>query len=210
MAELELTEGKLRRLRNLKLYRGLSNEEILEMRRKSQSSPKKLAFKADRGYEKRFGEKFELLQKEFALDMNNSNDVEMLSQLVRQMLQAENVDKDIRSIQERDFKSKDDIATLKALGDFQRDVQLSVSDLQDKLGISRKQRKEKATDDIPQWIDSVLLKARDFWNRKTETVDCPNCQIELARYWINFPDLASLISFTLECSQCNENIVYNG
>lgn len=205
----EINEGQIKRLRNLRHYKDKTDDEIREMVRLRNATTIKVP-KISTDYEKRFQDKIDMLQTEFGLDMNDSNDKEMVINLVRQMLQSETADKDIRSIQERPEKTKDDIATLKAYGDFQRDLQITISDLQDKLGISRKVRKEKSADDIPQFIDSVLVKAKNFFERSTVTVDCPRCQIELVRYWLNFPKRTTLASFTTECPHCLEVVTYNG
>jgi hypothetical protein len=206
----ENLEGKIKRMRNLAYYKDMTDDEIYQaiINRKASTISSK-PNKSEKEYEERFEEKMKILKTDFGLDMNDSNDKEMAHNLVRQLLQSENVDRDVRVIQDKTEKTKDDISTLKSLGDFQRNVQMTISDLQDKLGISRKVRKEKAVDDIPQFIDGVLAKARDFWQRKTVAVDCPRCQIELVRYWLNFPDNTSLASFTTECPQCREKVIYN-
>lgn len=203
----DITEGKIKRLRNLNYYAGKTDEEIVEMLKDRTVTVK--TTKSERHYQERFDDKLKILQQEFGLDMNSSNDVEMVNNLIRQMLQSENVDRDILNIQDKESKNKEDISTLKALGDFQRDIQITVSDLQDKLGISRKVRKEKQIDDIPQFIDGVLLKAKEFWQRKTVPVECPKCNIELLRYWLNFPEDTISTAFLGTCPQCGEKVKYN-
>lgn len=203
----ELTEGKIKRLRNLKLYAGHTDEEITAMYNASVetrvNNPKRGTFEA------RQKEKLESLQDEFGLDMNNSNDVEMLNGLVRHLMQAEDVDIEIRSILDKDTRTREDIGMLKALGEFQRDLQISISDLQEKLGITRKLRKDRQQDTVPQFIDSLLAKAANFWERKTEKVICPNCSIELARYWLNFVETPTLLTATIQCPHCKETVHYN-
>jgi len=211
MADDELSDSYIKRLQNLGPYKGKSPDEIRELvRLKRAAGLKPTTNKAEKAYDARFKDKFDALKQEFAVDLNDSNDVEALNNLVRLIIQSENVDRDIRSIQEMDnSKSKDDIMVLKNLGDFQRNLNMSIADVQEKLGITRKARKEKAVDDIPQWIDSVLQKSVEFFNRKTLTVECPKCEIELIRYWLNFPDLVSIIEFSTECPHCGEIIRYN-
>lgn len=207
----EITEAKLRRLRNLGYYKNMTDDEIKDkiQQKKSNPNPPRIP-RIEQEYDDRFQTKIETLQTEFGLDMNDSNDKEMVHNLVKQILQAENADRDILSIQARTDKTKEDFMTLKALGDFQRDVQVTIADLQDKLGISRKVRKEKSVDDIPQFIDGVLKKAKDFWDRKTMGVFCSKCEIELVRYWLNFPDTTTLASFKVQCPHCLETVTYNG
>lgn len=207
--EEEFSPGKLKRLRNLNLYKDKTDEEIIEML-KARGAPVIKKPVHVKEYEERFKDKFDVLKQEFGLDMNVSNDVEMLNNLVRQMLQSENVDKDILNIQHKTDKTKEDIGYLKALGDFQRDIQITISDLQDKLGISRKLRKEKSVDDVPIWIDSVITKAATYWEKTVKKVKCPKCDILLIQYWLNFPDRTTLASFTTQCPHCEEKLVYNG
>lgn len=206
--EEDFSPGKIKRLKNLRLYADKTDEEIIEML-KAKGAPAIKKSAIDRDYEERFKEKFDILKSEFGLDMNVSNDVEMLNNLVRQMLQSESVDMDIRTIQSKKERTKEDVGLLKALGDFQRDIQITISDLQDKLGISRKLRKEKSVDDIPQFIDGVINKAHKFWDKVTVKVQCPTCDITLAQYWLNFPDRVSLVSFTSQCPHCESKVVFN-
>lgn len=202
-----ISDGQIRRLQNLKLYRDKSADEIREII-KERESVVKVTKSENKSYNNRFKEKLEILQSEYGIDMNNSNDPEMLSNLVRQMIQAENTDRDILLIQDKESKNKDDISMLKVYGDFQRDIQITIADLQDKLGISRKVRKEKAIDDIPQFIDGLLSRAKEFWADKTVAVECQKCKIELLRYWLNFPELTTKASFSTVCPHCHEKIEY--
>jgi len=210
MAEEEYSDAYIKRLQNLGPYKDKSPDEIRELIRiKRAAGPKNAPqSKSDKTYDARYQEKFEALKQEFAVDLNDSNDVEALNNLVRLLIQNENVDKDIRALQEQTSKTKDDIMILKNLGDFQRNLNMSITDVQEKLGITRKARKEKAVDDIPQWIDSVLRKSTEFFNRKTEIVECPKCNIELIRFWLNFPDLVTIAEFSTECPHCGEIIKY--
>jgi hypothetical protein len=212
MAEIDLM--KVKRLRNLRIYRGLSDEEIIE---KLQEKEERLAATptvptdesdADKANERRFRKLLTKLRTDYSIDMNDSNDAQALTQLVRLTLQSEQVDKQINRMQQQPNLSDEDVRTLKNLGDFQRSVNATVNDLQDKLGISRKLRKEKQADDIPQYIAALQRKAKDFWDRKTVGIKCENCQIELGRYWINFPNRNYTVRMELECAKCLEKIVY--
>jgi hypothetical protein len=151
-----------------------------------------------------------ILKDEFAIDMNNSNDAESLKNLVRLQIQLENVVKQIEEIQKQPSPSRDDILQLKNLGDFQKSIMGSLAELQDKLGISRKQRKEKQVDDIPQFIDGLLTKAKVYFDKKTVAIDCPKCMIELGRYWLNFPKEVNSVEMSLTCWKCKEVIEYAG
>lgn len=205
---IEFTPERLNRLRNLKPYRGKSDEEIVSALQGRKPKERKESVKVE-DYDIKFNEKLDMLKDEYAIDMNSSNDVEMLRNLVRHQIQLENVNRDIDLLQSQSQMTKDDYAKLKLLGDFQRTVQTSVTELQDKLGISRKIRKEKQTDDIPQWIEGILYKAKTFYDIKTNTIICPKCQIELGRFWINFPREKNEIDLSLTCWKCKEIILYS-
>lgn len=209
----ELTPQKLARMRNLKPYKDKTDEEIREIFARRKPRIKRAlveeALVVDE-YDKRFQEKMEILQTEFAIDMNNSNDAESLKNLVRLQIQLENVVRQIEDLQKDVNPSRDDVLVLKNLGDFQRQVMTSLADIQEKLGISRKQRKEKQIDDIPQWIEAVLNKAKTQFDRKTVIVQCPKCMLELARYWLNFPKEKNDIEMSLTCWKCRETLEYTG
>ena len=209
---IEFPPERLAKLRNLRPYKGKTDEEIIESVNSRKAKPKPIPkdVPAEKNYYRRFNEKYKILLKEFEIDMNNSNDKEALNALVRQQIQLENVGKEIDTLQMQNSMSKDDYAKLKQLGDFQRNVIISINDLQDKMGITRKIRKEKAVDDIPQWIDGVLERAKSFFDGKTISVDCPKCMIELFRYWENFPLENNNISLNLTCWKCKEQIIHIG
>jgi len=214
---------KIKQMRNLALFKDKSDEEILEWIKKkeerdSQKRPEADKPKAEpkkppkdveteiRKYEDLFQSKLLSLQAEYGVDMNNSNDAEMLKSLVQHLIQSDIVNTQIIRMQQDD---EIDTRTLKNLGDYQRSLITTITELQEKLGIGRKQRKEKQLDSIPQFVELVRTRARDVWNRNTLMVRCENCEIELARYWLNFPDRASIVQFEIECWKCGERVVYN-
>jgi len=213
MDEIELLpESKLRRLRNLRPYKDLSDEEISQaytQKRnldiiKGEADSEAENSSEDAAYERRFNQKMELFKAQFAVDMNDSNDAMSLVMLARHSLQSEDLDKQITA----EMRRKGDSRNLKNLGDVQRSLVTSIKELQDSLGISRKTRKEEQTDDIPRWISETRQKALDFWQRKTIPILCESCQIELARFWLNFADSANKIEAQLECPQCKEKVVF--
>lgn len=210
--EIDFSPERLAKLRNLKPYKDKTDAEIIAhlQSRETKLKPVNVSAPKQKSNDSRFNEKMKILLKEFEIDMNSSNDKEALNALVRQQIQLENVNRDIDALQAQEGMSKDDYAKLKQLGDFQRNVIISINDLQDKMGITRKIRKEKAVDDIPQWIDSVLEKAKTFYDSKTVTIECPKCIIELSRYWLNFPKENNNINMELTCWKCKEVIMHIG
>jgi len=214
---VEFTQAKLNRLRNLRPYKGKTDDEIKEiLTNRKTPVPKQPKSKSSKDeYDVIFKSKIADLQKEYAVDMNNSNDVESLKTLVRQQIQLEQIQDDIDNIQRKDSRVPDDYSNLKKLGDFQRLTNLSIKEIQTELGISRKQRKEKAVDDIPKWIDNILERSKDFMEKKTTTIYCPKCKIELFRFWMNFKDaegaitgqrLENDIQLSLQCWKCEEKV----
>lgn len=211
MAE-DITDGIIRRSRNLNLYKGLTDDEIrakLTEKRERDAQEALVPKTNDKSYDIKYRSKLTSLQQEFAVDMNDANDGEMLQSLVRHMLQSESADEAIRAIHEKGSLNRMDFLNLKNLGEYQGQVNRTVSELQDKLGISRKLRKEKTTSDIPEWIHTARVKSKNFMDRHTTTVECPKCQIELFRYWMNFTKLSNKVSATLICWKCNETVIYS-
>jgi len=203
---------RAKQMQNLRPYKNKTLDEImgiLEQRQNeskvpSESKPKKPVD----AYDERFNKKFNTLKNEFSLDMNDSNDVEALKTLVRYQIQHENVTRDIDNIQKKENLTRDDYQSLKTLGEFQTGVSRSMIDLQDKLGISRKQRKEKNQDDVPKFIGDLLARGKKAFDEKTTKIECPRCMIELGRIWFNFPNLDNEIQASLQCWKCSEKVEY--
>jgi hypothetical protein len=216
--------SKIKQMRNLAMFKDKTDEEILDwikkreerQRNEEPEKPVKQPVKktpetkseddADAEYQELFDSRLEQLKTEYGVDMNNSNDAEMLKSLVEQSIQKDVVNRQIIRLQREDEL---DTRTLKNLGDYQKGLISTITDLQEKLGINRKQRKEKQVDSIPQFVELVRSRARDVWKRSTTPVRCEACEIELARYWLNFPEKASIIQFEIECWQCGERVVFN-
>lgn len=209
------TESMLRRMKNLRMFKGWTDNQIIEYLKSRPPKEQKEIIAAPKAtvpsetlsdYEKDFQRKLKTLQKEYIVDMNDANDAESLRSLVRFMLQLEVIDTKIRDFYET---GSTNTKALKDMGDYQRSLQMSVADLQNNLGVSRRIRKEKTVDDIPKYIAGLQEKAKLFWERKTIVIKCDKDKIELARYWLNFPNLDNEASFELECWKCHTRVIYN-
>lgn len=205
--EEEISPAAIKSMRNLLPYKNKTDEELKEILRRK-AEVKKSKPSTSKKYEERFAEKFDQLSAEYAVDMNNSNDLETVKVLVDLSIQIEDISRDIREIQDQASKNKDDYMALDKLGDIQRKSLSAYKDLQESLGISRKVRKEKQTDDIPKFVENLLDKAETFWEASTTAVECPTCKIELARLWINFPKLSNDIQLSLQCFRCEEKVEF--
>lgn len=203
---------RARQMQNLRPYKDKTVDEIIQIILDRQEMPKVAVDTKPKGkgdtYDKRFNDKFKTLKDEFSLDMNDSNDVESLRALVRFQIQQENVTRDIDNIQRKETLTRDDYSSLKTLGEFQIGVSRSIIDLQDKLGISRKLRKEKQQDDVPKFISELLSRGKKAFDEKTTKIECPKCLIELGRLWLNFPHLDNEIQASLTCWKCEEKVEY--
>jgi DNA-directed RNA polymerase subunit RPC12/RpoP len=204
----EFTEGKVKKLKNLRMFKDKTDEEIIEYMQSKPEKPVKISATGDKGYDSRFNEKFNSLKDEYGVDMNDSNDTEALNLLVRHLIQLENLDKQIQLLQKQESMEIEDSRLLKNLGDVQRSLVASVSELQDRLGITRKMRKEKQVDDIPQYIAALKKKAKTFYDNNTTSIRCEKCGIEYARIWLNFPKLTTKLTAEIECWRCSEQIIY--
>lgn len=205
---------RAKKMQNLRPYRGKTLQEIEEILRSKDQEPRDKVSKTASpkkttdDYDKRFNSKLNDLQKEFSLDMNDSNDRESLMNLVRLQIQNENIARDIDNIQRKDVLRDDDYRSLKTLGDFQTGVQRSIAEIQDKLGITRKIRKEKQVDDFPQFIENLLKRGDALFESTTTKIMCPKCMIELGRFWLNFPKEDNEIQASLTCWKCKESVEY--
>ena len=220
-----LSSTKIKKLRNLRYFKNYTDDEIIkwytlrhgneappenpadldeEYAETEVETPEEVTFDK-KEWKRKYNTYLTKYKKEYSVDMNETNDAEALKALVRYVIQQERIDE---IIMEEQSVGTPDHRTLKGLGDFQRSLQMNINELQDKLGISRKARKEKSHDDIPEYIKSIQKKAKNFWDRKTVPVTCSRCNIELARYWLNFPDIVDTVNFELICDKCKEKVSY--
>jgi ribosomal protein L44E len=214
-----ISEVKLKKLKNLKYFREWSNDQIIEWvrnKKKDEVPPVeppdlgnvpggiKPQFDAEE-YKKKFNTYLQKYKREYAVDMNDANDAEALTALVRYKIQLELINDNILNEQHEKHPNHQ---VLKGLGDFQRSVQMNINELQEKLGITRKARKQQQVDDFPKYVSTIQKKAKDLWNRKTVAVRCEKCHIELARYWLNFADQTKKVQFEIVCDKCKEEVHY--
>lgn len=222
--EITISDAKIKKLRNLNYFKNYTDDQIIawaKLRQKKEvppenpsdivgdlpSSPTKEETPVfdDEDIKKKFSSYLTRYRKEYGVDMNDANDVESLRSLARYMVQLELVDTLILNEQKKQNPTP---AMLKGFGDFQRTLQQNINEIQTTLGISRKARKEKQVNDIPEYINMLNKKALDFWERKTVPIKCEKCRIELARYWLNFPDTLKSVKFDLVCDKCKEQVIY--
>lgn len=210
----EIDDDKLKKVRNLRMFKGKTEEEIREFFRNRDPKPpvdenaipaEVEELSSDARYERQFKTKLRALQSEYGVDMNNSNDAELLRMLVRSLIQHETVNSQIIRIQSED---EIDTRTLKNLGDYQRTLVQSMIEIQQKLGIGREQRKAKQTDDIGVFMGDLKKRAKEFFDKKTTQVHCNRCGVELMRYWVNFPENVEVVHFEGTCWKCGEKLVY--
>lgn len=210
--EIIISEIKMKRLRNLKMFKGKTDEEIYEFYRNRDPKPAPverpeipadIPLNLDDDYERRYRAKLKSLLNEYG-DLNES-DKELVRTLSRLAVQLEISNKQIISMQQED---EIDTRNIKNLGDYQRQLVQSMNDLQDKLGIARKQRKDKSVDDVAIFMQDLKTRAKTFFDKKTIIIRCENDGIELARYWVNFPENVSRVEYEGECWKCKENRVY--
>lgn len=205
----EINDIKLKRVKNLKMFKGKTDEEIREYYRNRDPKPELIeaspisAIVDEQEYEKKYKAKVKTLKDEYG-DLNES-DMELVRTLARLTVQLEVSNTAIIRMQQDEEM---DTRNLKNLGDYQRQLVQSINELQDKLGIARKQRKEKNVDDVAIFIESLKKKSKDFFDRKTVQVRCEKDQIELARYWLNFPKNTKAVHFEVTCWKCGEERVY--
>lgn len=213
---MDTTDINLKRYRNLKMFRGKTDEEIMTYLNNRplkpiNAEPKPVKVKpsiqnSETDYDKLFKTKLKILQKEYGVDMNDANDADSLRSLVRFMMQLEEIDKRIREFYDSGSANS---KALKDLGDYQRSVQTSIGDLQRGLGISRQVRQEKQVEDIPKYIENLQDRAKAFWEANTTSIRCENDEVLLFQYWLNFPKLHNEISVELECWKCKTKVIYN-
>lgn len=214
---IDFNDPRFKKYRNLRGYKNYTDEEIIQVIKEKEGQVQvrtkppvaKKPKEPEDAYEKKFNSKLKQLRDEYSVDMNNSNDAENLKNLVRQQIQLENVTRDIDAIQAKDSLSADDYQKLEKLGKFQAGVLNAIGTLEEKLGISRRHRKEKQVDDLSKYIHDLKVRAKDYFEKMTIKVECEKCKITLAQFWLNFPNLQNEIDLNLQCYNCKESVLFS-
>lgn len=179
MAKKKMT---IHQLRNLPQYKGMSDKELLNVRRNILAGKPK----------ERVEEILEDFAKDYDLSDLNANDQLSLTNLAQIFVRLEQVDKqlDIAMVDAEDMTRVDKLT--RVAGSLRKDA----SQIQQDLSITRKARKSDKEESIITYIEDIKARAKKQLKDRLNYVYCEKCRMLLCNAWFLYPESNNSISLT--------------
>jgi len=198
MGEKRLSTPNKARLRNLKQYKDLSDEEFDELWAK-----KILDLEPVKEFEQRIERKLEEFEKDYDLSDMKFNDRETLRALAQTLITLEDYEQLSYKIR-GEGNLQDNLIQLDKLNKFMSDLRSDISKMQDDLKISRKARKASGEESVISFLEELKEKSRAFLEEKMMYIFCNKCNMLLATTWFLYPD-SDKNKITLVCNRRLDN-----
>ena len=198
MGTERLTLPNKNKIRNLKQYQNMTDEEFEEMWQEREESlavsPEALGVRVD--------ETLKELSEDYDMDDMKSNDMIQIRALVLAQIQLEDLEKTaFRLRQQVDSQSVQILEKVnRILGGLRRDI----SDISNDLQLTRKIRKQSKEASVIDALNDLKLKAHKFYKQKMLYVFCPKCKMLLSTLWLQYPDEETYLNIT--CKHCGQEI----
>ncbi len=169
--------------RNLAQFQKLSDKEFDGMwERKMQG------IQINESFELRIQKKIDEFSVDYALDDLNSNDLMTLRALAQAFITLEDYELDAYNRRTGEGLTIDNIALMDKVTRAMSDLRSDISRLQGDLNITRKVRKSDKEQSVIATIDSLKLKAKEFYTQKMNYVFCPKCHMLLGTIWVLYTE----------------------
>lgn len=185
------------KLRNLKQYQGMSDEEfeeaINELQEDYDVSPERL--------EEKIKEKQNELAKDYDLSDMKANDLAQLRSMILAMIQLDELELTAFGLR-KDADDAQTIQILDKISGIQNRLIKNISDISEDLQLTRKIRKQSKEASVIDAINDLKEKARIFYKQKMLYIFCTECKMLLSTLWLNYPD-SQVNNIKLKCERCN-------
>ncbi|KKN45724.1 hypothetical protein LCGC14_0680420 [marine sediment metagenome] len=193
------------RMRNLKQYKDLSNEEfdnIFEDMVDEDSEDQILQVYTKEEVEELIDEKLADFGGDYDLSDMKVNDRLVLRNLIRSIISLEDFEDIYEGIRRKPI-TKDNVIIFDRIAGVMSKLRSDISSMQNDLKLTRKIRKDSREDNFISYLENLKLKARKFYKQKSLHIFCPQCKYLLATVWLLYAD--SNNTLYLECGnkECN-------
>ena len=198
MGKERLTLPNKAKMRNLKQYKDLTDEEfeaMWEEREKALNiSPEAL--------EKRVEGTLANLADDYDMEDMKSNDMIQIRAMVLAQIQLEDLEQTAFSLRQNvDHQSVQILEKVnRILGGLRRDI----SEISNDLQLTRRIRKQSKEASIVHALSDLKAKAHKFYEQRMLYIFCPECNMLLSTVWLNYTDMKSHL--TLTCDRCKHEL----
>ena len=196
MGKERLVSPIRKKVRNLKQYRDLSDEEFEVEFLKLSAEPVYDAVDLEEQIEEKlkdFGEDYDLSDMKI-------NDRLVLRNLIIAIITLEELEETFASM--RTDISEGNMLMVDRLAGVMSKLRKDISDMQNDLKLTRKIRKEGREESFLAWMDKMKERAAEFSREKSLSIFCPDCRMMLSSLWLIYPDGDNKIS--LHCKRCDK------
>jgi hypothetical protein len=191
------------KIRNLKQYASMTDEEFEEMFAK-----KEIGILPDKYWEERIDKKLKEFGEDYDLTDLKINDKYDLRALAAAVLHLEDYDMIVNKIN-ADGISDGNIYILNQVSKIQTDLRSDIAKIQDSLKISRKSRRSEKQEDAVSALEEIKAKAKKFYEQRMMYIFCPKCNELLATMWFQYPQFKTN-KIKLQCHRSIDGVVCDG
>lgn len=170
------------RLRNLKQYKDLPEEEFEEM-----VDRKKLSIDINNEFERRIQRKIDSFGEDYDLSDLKANDILTLRALAQSYIQLEDLETYLYTLRSEGL-NPDIIFSTEKINSIASALRKDISSMQVDLSITRKARKGDKEASVIEEIEFLKSKAKEFYKERMFYVWCPQCKMLLFTGWFLYPE----------------------
>ena len=174
--------GKLKRQRNLKQFKNLTDNQFEERMEK-----KVLNVQTSEAFEKRISKKWAEFENDYDLSDLKINDRDSLRALIQMQLTYEDYEQHMYQLRSEGI-SEASVFSNEKIGKFMSDLRSDISKVQNDLNITRKVRKSDKDISTLASIEDLKQKAKIFYESKMSYIFCDKCNMLLATVWTLYPE----------------------
>lgn len=169
------------RIRNLKQYKDLSDEEFDEVWKE-----KLLGIAPSAAFEERIEDKMKQFAEDYDLNDLKINDKEALRALIQALIALEDYEQFLFELRAGGV-GIENLTTIDKIQKASSDLRSDIGKLQTDLNITRKIRQSDKESSVVAYIDSLREKARTFYESRMMYILCPKCNMLLGTIWTLYP-----------------------
>lgn len=197
MAKQRLGFPTKEKLKNLKQYQGLSEEEFDAVFDEIETKAVDAKINIEE-QEKEVEAKLAEFAEDYDLADMKVNDRIILRNLVQAIISLEALEDAF--LRFRTNITADNVLILDRVATVMNKLRSDISDMQDDLKLTRRIRKESQAESFMEWLEKVKVKAISFHKEKSLYIFCEKCRYLLATTWLLYPEENNKI--VLYCKNC--------
>jgi hypothetical protein len=195
MGKERMTLPNKAKIRNLKQYKDLTDEEFDEVWKEREEalniSPEMLEARVEEGLAE--------LSDDYDMEDMKSNDMIQIRALVLAQIQLEDLEK--TAFSQRQNVDSQSVQILEKVNRILGGLRRDISDISNDLQLTRKIRKQSKEASVIHALKDLKSKAHRFYKERMLYVFCPECKMLLSTIWLNYSD-ESINNIELKCNRC--------